>query len=115
MKSLQNIQTTAGWQFLPGIHKIGDGYNFTMEAPERSEVFLLLYHRNSTEPAMEIPLDEKTRSGRVRSIRISGIELSELEYNYKIDGEIVQDKTAHTIQFNQRMISTLLLITLFKP
>ena len=97
MKSLQNIQTTAGWQFLPGIHKIGDGYNFTMEAPERSEVFLLLYHRNSTEPAMEIPLDEKTRSGRVRSIRISGIELSELEYNYKIDGEIVQDKTAHTI------------------
>ena len=97
MESLKNIRTTAGWQFLPGIHKIGDSYNFTVEAPERAEVFLVLYHRNSSKPAAEIPLDEKTRSGRVRSIRVSGIELSKLEYNYRINGEIVQDTSAHTI------------------
>ncbi len=97
MKNLNSIHTSAGWQFLPGIHKIGDEYNFTIKAPMKAEVSLLLYPHGSSKPSIEIPLDEKTRTGSVRSLRIGGIELSEMDYNYLIDGKVVQDPMAHII------------------
>ena len=102
MKSLTDIQIEAGLPYLPGIHKIGDKYNFTIEAPEKAQVSLLLYHRNGKKPAVSIPLDEKTRSGRVRSVLLSNIPLTELDYNYLVDDKVEQDTYARAVVGHER-------------
>lgn len=42
-------------------------------------------------------MDEKYRTGRVFSAFIKKLNVSDLEYNFKIDGKVIQDSCAHRI------------------
>lgn len=83
-----------GCLLLNGVNFIEGGYNFTVEAPEKAEVSLLLYRRNSPRVCEEIPMSDQYRHGRIRSVRLEGLSAEEYEYNYRIDGEVIADPRA---------------------
>ena len=68
-----------------------------MEAEEDSEVYLLLYRKRGREPFYELLLDEKYRTGRIFSVFMKKLNVTNLEYNFKINGEIYLDPCASRI------------------
>ncbi len=82
---------------IPGVYPLEGGYNFTFEAPEEASVSLLLYNRNSSVPFAEIPYEADDRIGKVRSICVMGRNMGKYEYNFLVDGEVVQDPYAHAV------------------
>ena len=87
----KNILSQPGYPLLYGANKIADGYNFAVEAEEESQVSLLFYKKKEEAPFWELELDEKYRIGRVFSAFIKKLNVSDLEYNFKIDGKVIQD------------------------
>ena len=90
----QNLRIKKGFILQNGINLLEGGYNFTMEAPEKAEVSLLLYRKNARKPMKEIPLTEEYRQGRIRSVRVEGLEADSFEYNYRINGKVCPDPRA---------------------
>ncbi|EJX03281.1 glycogen debranching enzyme GlgX, partial [gut metagenome] len=86
-----------GYPWLPGENPLGDGYNFTVEVPEGTEASLLLYYKNAKTPSMEIPFQENNRTGEVCSVFLKDFSPEAYEYNYRIDGKVVQDVYAFRI------------------
>ena len=93
----KNILPQPGYPLLYGANKIADGYNFAVEAEEESQVSLLFYKKKEEAPFWELELDGKYRTGRVFSVFIKKLNVSDLEYNFKIDGKVIQDPCAHRI------------------
>ena len=86
-----------GLFMIPGVYPLEGGYNFTFEASEEASVSLLLYNRNSSVPFAEIPYEEDDRIGKVHSIRVLSRNIGKCEYNFLVDGEVVQDPYAHAV------------------
>ncbi|MBQ9065884.1 MAG: Type II secretory pathway, pullulanase PulA and related glycosidase [Blautia sp.] len=97
MENSGRLTKKKGIFMIPGAYPIEGGYNFTFEAPEESKVSLLFYKKRSAEPFIEFPFEEDDRIGKVRSIRILGRGIGRLEYNYLVDGEVVQDPETHAV------------------
>ena len=87
-----------GQPLLLGANKVECGYNFAVEASEDSEVALLLYKKRGTAAPVEIVFPKEFRTGRVWALKLSDVSLKDYEYNYRIDGEIVQDPYAYGIR-----------------
>ena len=81
---------------------------FAVEASEDSEVSLLLYKKRGAAAPVEIVFPKDFHTGRVWALKLCSASLKEFEYNYKIDGEIVQDRM-HT-DFTGESISEYLTI-----
>ena len=95
MKNQKNeISVRKGNALIPGVVPVSDGYNITLEAPEKSECSILLYHKGQNEPFTELLLDEEKRVGRVRSVFLEGIDPEEDEYNFCVDGTVIHDPSA---------------------
>ena len=84
----KSVVVTYGYPLLLGVTQMADGYNFAVEAEEDSEVYLLLYRKRGREPFYELLLDEKYRTGRIFSVFMKKLNVTNLEYNFKINGEI---------------------------
>ena len=84
-----------GQPLILGANKMEGGYNFAVEASEDSEVSLLLYKKRGTAAPVEIVFPKDFHTGRVWALKLCSASLKEFEYNYKIDGEIVQDPYAY--------------------
>lgn len=80
-----------------GANKNAEGLNFAAEIPCGSEAFLVLYRKGSSHPRREIPFTEKNRTGKVCTLLVSGLDTEKYEYNFRVDGKIVQDPYAHGI------------------
>ena len=86
-----------GNPLLPGVTKTTEGYNFTVRVPEGAEASLLFYKKKGKAPVKEISLTGEYRSGGIYSILLPEFQSDKYEYNYKIDGKIVQDPYAKRI------------------
>lgn len=86
-----------GSPLLLGTNRIGNGFQFAIEAPETAEVSLLLYYKKSEKPVQEIVLGEEFSFGRIRSVYLAGFHTRDYEYNYKINGVVVQDPYAYLL------------------
>ena len=78
----------------PGVRMEEDGVRFTVAVPERADVSLLLYEKESGEQAAELPFPKEGTAGRIRSIKGYGLDWQAYRYNYEIQGQIIQDPFA---------------------
>lgn len=62
------------------------GINFTIHSQNATYVELLLYRPNEREPFAVIPFPEEYRVGKVYSMVVFGLDASEFEYAYRMDG-----------------------------
>lgn len=85
-----------------GVTKLHEGVNFALEASNSSSVSLVLYLKGSQMPEIEIPFDKEYRTGKVCAMLVSGLKTEKYEYNYRIDGKIVQDPCACVIKGRER-------------
>lgn len=91
------LMKETGCFLIPGAYPMWSGYSFTVEAPEDADVSLLLYKGGSAKPVKEIPFTEEDRIGKVRSLCLNGKDIDKFEYNFLVNGEVVQDPFAHAI------------------
>lgn len=95
----QNVlNIRAGYPSLLGANKIAEGLNFAAEIPYGSKASLVLYRKGHGTPWKEIPFSEDSRTGKVCALIVSGIDRGRCEYNFRIDGKIVQDPYAYGIR-----------------
>lgn len=103
MRGEKRIETVPGNSWNPGVEKQKNGFVFTLEAERGTEVSLLIYTK---EKVLEIPFLEEGRKGNLLSMLVKGISEYPLKYNYKVNGEILQDGYAkilyHTSSFGKR-------------
>ena len=97
MSDRKERQIKAGVPEILGVAKKNGGYNFAVEAPIGAKVSLLLYRKGTASLELEIPLTEEYRTGEVMAVYVSGISGRNYEYNYKINGVVVQDPYARKI------------------
>lgn len=98
MASQNKSRIGQGYPLLPGANKMAEGYNFAVEVPDGAEASLVLYYKGAKVPTREISFTSEDRLGKVRSLMVAGIKAKEYEYNFRIDGRIVQDPCAYSIR-----------------
>ena len=79
-----------------GVVKNVDGYNFSVKGIV-GNCALLLYKKNSDKVEFCIELDESFKTGDVFSVLLSGIDLKDYQYNYKMENKYVVDSYAKTV------------------
>lgn len=86
-----------GYPLLLGANRTAEGYNFAVEIPDDTEAFLLLYHKKSKKPTQEISFKQGNRTGNISALLLGDFVPEEYEYNFCINGEVVQDPCAYSI------------------
>lgn len=97
MEAQKKIHVRPGYPLILGANKMAEGYNFALEIPKEKKVSLLLYYKNSEDPSIEIPFGEETETGNVKALLLKGFKAKDYEYNFSVDGKIVQDPYAYRI------------------
>lgn len=77
-----------------GVTKNGKDINFAVAVRDQKSCSLLLYPAGSREPEAELEFTEEMRFGDICAMKISGLSWKEYEYNYRVDGAVVQDPYA---------------------
>ncbi len=80
-----------------GVTRAGRDINFAVAVWDGKACSLLLYPKGSSEVCAEIPFTEEMQFGDVYAMQISQLPMDEYEYNYRIDGVVVQDPYAKYI------------------
>lgn len=78
-----------------GTTMIGSTVNFSVAVPQEMECQLLLYRVGRKKPCAIYEM--KKEIGEVRYLALVDIDVSEYEYNYRINGQIVVDPYAKAI------------------
>ncbi len=97
MEDVKKYQVYQGNSKKPEIRINAGGCSFAFLAPLGSKVELLLYRKGEALPCREIPLPENPWAGEVRSIFLAGFSGKNYEYNYRVDGTVVQDPKARAL------------------
>ena len=82
---------------IPGVYSLDGRYAFTFEAPEDASVSLLFYKKNTMRPFIEFEIGDEYRLGRIRSVRVRGKNIEKYDYNFQVNGKVVQDPYAHAL------------------
>lgn len=91
-KPLIPVDTINGFQVRPGNHLIHgatalpNAINFTISSANATSCELLLFHRKEKVPYAVIPIPDSYRIGDVFSIVVFGLDITEFEYAYRMDG-----------------------------
>lgn len=80
-----------------GVTREKTGVNFCFVCRKEVACKVLLYDRNTTSPPKEIIIPEEFARGNLRAVQIEGLDLSEYDYNFWIDGVEVSDPYARRI------------------
>lgn len=75
-----------GFYAVEGATALADAVNFTVHSKYAVSCELLLYHRDEEEPYAIIPFPEHYRIGNVYSMIVFGLDITEFEYAYRLDG-----------------------------
>ncbi len=102
MEEQKRIHARQGYPLVLGANRIADGYNFALEIPREKTASLLLYRKKSQEPSMEIPFEKGLDTGSIRTLFLKGFHGKDYEYNFSVDGRIVQDPYAYRILGRER-------------
>lgn len=81
-----------------GVTKRGNDINFAVVVRDEKDCSLLLYRKGMQDVEAELPFTEEMRFGEICAMEISRFPVTEYEYNYRIDGEVVQDPYARRIR-----------------
>lgn len=87
-----------GFPLFWGANRILNGYNFALEVPKGIQASLILYRKKAKKPSQVIPFTEECRSGEICSLFLPDFEAKDYEYNYLVDGKIVQDPCAYVLK-----------------
>lgn len=98
MKKQNRIFVRNGNPVMLGANKNAEGMNFAAEIPCGAEASLVLYRKGCVHPSREIPFTEECRTGKICTLLVSGLDTEQFEYNFRIDGKILQDPYAHGIR-----------------
>ncbi len=74
------------------------GIRFSMTAREEDQVSLLLYNKGEEKPCGEFPMEETPFEGGLRSVKLGGIRPQDIEYNFLVNGKVVQDPAAQILR-----------------
>lgn len=86
------VDTISGFHVRPGNHLIQgatampNAVNFTISSANATSCELLLFHRKEKIPYAVIPIPDSYRIGDVFSIVVFGLDITEFEYAYRMDG-----------------------------
>lgn len=75
-----------GFYEINGATALSCGVNFTIHSQNATSCELLLYHREQKEPYAVLPFPENYRIGKVYSMIVFGLHISEFEYAFRMDG-----------------------------
>ncbi|RKM54064.1 glycogen debranching enzyme GlgX [Butyrivibrio sp. X503] len=82
-----------GYKIRPGVYSmygatmLNDSIiNFTVYSNGATSITLLLYKRGDKNAFAEIPFPESYKIGKVYSMIVFGLDIENLEYNYRVDG-----------------------------
>lgn len=81
-----------------GVTQTGDVLQFAVRVSEDVPVSLLLYRKGRNEVEREIPFLKKEAIGDVRLLCVSEVDPRYYEYNFRIDGKVVQDPCAQVLR-----------------
>ena len=81
-----------------GVTQTGDVLQFAVRVSEDVPVSLLLYRKGRNEAEREIPFLKKEAIGDVRLLCVSEVDPRDYEYNFRIDGKVVQDPCAQVLR-----------------
>ena len=80
-----------------GATKTHEGMNLAVAVPDDRTCSLVLYEKGSKEPCEEISFSEGCKAGDIYFLMLADFDCGRYEYNYRIDGKIVQDPYAAVI------------------
>lgn len=91
---LEPRESVAGYSVCPGMFAWNGatvlGYDsavsFTVHSSGATAVELLLFHKDQDEPYATIPFPKRYRIGDVWSMAVFGLDITEFEYAYRVDG-----------------------------
>lgn len=89
----KQIKAVIGNPMMLGVNRTEDGFNFAVVSAQET-IVLNLYRKGSEEAFYQIELDDKYKFGDIFAVKVSGIDFSNLEYNYGVDGRNLLDPYA---------------------
>lgn len=87
-----------GFPLFLGANRILNGYNFALEVPKGVQASLILYRKKSKKPSQEISFEKESRNGEICSLFLPDFTAKDYEYNYRVDGKVIQDPCAYIIK-----------------
>lgn len=87
-----------GFLIRPGLFQVNGasvvpgGVSFTISSRGASSCELCLFHRNADEPFAVLPFPEDCRIGDTYSMIVYGLDITETEYAYRMDGPCIPEK-----------------------
>lgn len=95
LKPLDKIE---GFSVRPGLYEyygawaIPGGVSFTVHSQHAVSCEILLYHREAKEPYAVLPIPDSYRIGHVFSMIIFGLDVTQFEYAFRLDGPYDPEK-----------------------
>lgn len=86
------LDEVGGFPVRPGLYDVegatalSEAVNFTVHSKYATACELLLYHREEEEPYAVLPFPEHYKIGNVYSMIVFGLDITEFEYAYRVDG-----------------------------
>lgn len=90
-------QVEAGRPERLGVTKEGKDINFAVTVRDGGACSLLLYPRGEKEPEAELEFSEDMQYGDLYAMKIRQFPMDRYEYNYRINGTVVQDPYADAV------------------
>ena len=89
---LPATETSGGFRISPGLFQVNGavtvpgGVSFTISSRGAVSCELCLFHRDADEPFAILPFPEDCRIGHTYSMIVYGLDITEIEYAYRMDG-----------------------------
>jgi glycogen operon protein len=86
MREIAGFMVRPGLFDMNGAMALTNGVNFTVHTHRGTSCELLLFHTGQEEPFAVLPFPEEYRIGDVYSMIVFGLDISDIEYAYRVDG-----------------------------
>ena len=98
---IETITIQRGKHLLNGGQPFKNGANFTLSSVDGKSCHLLIFKKNKNKPCIKIDFPENFKIGNTWNMYVKGINWSEYDYAYSIDGDFKPSKGLH---FNKNNI-----------
>lgn len=82
---------------IPGVTKDHQGICFSIDVPSKSQAALLIYSKSEKKPVFRGEFEETAAAGRIRSLKLQGMDWRKYRYLFEIDGEKIIDPCARKV------------------
>lgn len=92
MDEIEGFPVRPGIFEMNGANSLQNGISFTIHTQYGTGCELLLFHRGQKEPFAVLPFPDAYRIGDVYSMIVFGLDITDLEYAYRVDGPNIPNK-----------------------